>query len=55
MPRYIIERSVPGLAPDALKAAGYRSNAALADMPGVKAQDLKIDLREPRRDVERAG
>ena len=36
MPRYIIERSVPGLTADALNAAGRRSNEVLADMPGVK-------------------
>jgi uncharacterized protein DUF4242 len=36
MPRYIIERSVPGLTADALNAAGHRSVEVLADMPGVK-------------------
>jgi len=35
MPRYIIERSVPGLTRDALKAAGYKSNEVLAQMSGV--------------------
>jgi uncharacterized protein DUF4242 len=36
MPRYIIERSVPGLSRDALSEAGRRSNAVLADMPDVR-------------------
>jgi hypothetical protein len=36
MPRYIIERSVPGLTADELNAAGRRSVQVLADMPGVK-------------------
>jgi hypothetical protein len=36
MPRYIIERSVPGLTRDELTAAGRRSVAALADMPEVR-------------------
>ena len=36
MPRYIIERSVPGLTREALEAAGYRSNATLAGMPDVR-------------------
>lgn len=36
MPRYIIERSVPGLTRDGLMAAGRRSNAALAGMPDVR-------------------
>jgi hypothetical protein len=36
MPRYIIERSVPGLTRDALFDAGRRSNAALAEMPDVR-------------------
>lgn len=36
MPRYIIERSVPGLTREQLEAAGRRSVAALADMPGVR-------------------
>ncbi len=36
MPRYLIERSVPGLSPDILKAAGQRSMAALATMPDVR-------------------
>ena len=36
MPRYIIERSVPGLTPEALSAAARRSMTALADMPDVK-------------------
>ena len=35
MPRYIIERSVPGLTRDALNAAGRKSNAVLEEMPGV--------------------
>lgn len=35
MPRYIIERSVPGLTRDALNAAGYKSNEVLAQMSGV--------------------
>jgi hypothetical protein len=36
MPRYIIERSVPGLTRTALDAAARRSIQALADMPDVK-------------------
>ncbi len=36
MPRYIIERSVPGLSRDELFKAGRRSVEALADMPDVK-------------------
>jgi Nickel responsive protein SCO4226-like len=35
MPRYIIERSIPGLSHDALLAAGHRSSAVLAEMPDV--------------------
>jgi Nickel responsive protein SCO4226-like len=36
MPRYIIERSVPGLTRDELMAAGRRSAEVLADMPDVR-------------------
>jgi hypothetical protein len=36
MPRYIIERSIPALSPEALDAAGRRSNAVLSEMPDVK-------------------
>jgi hypothetical protein len=36
MPRYIIERCVPGLSRDELHAAGRRSVAALAEMPDVR-------------------
>jgi hypothetical protein len=36
MPRYIIERSVPGLSRDELMAAGRRSVAVLAGMPDVR-------------------
>ena len=36
MPRYIIERSVPGLSRDELMAAGRRSVAALQCVPGVR-------------------
>lgn len=36
MPRYLIERSVPGLSSEALQAAAQRSIAALADMPHVR-------------------
>jgi hypothetical protein len=35
MPRYIIERSVPGITRDSLAAAAKRSLAALAEMNGV--------------------
>jgi hypothetical protein len=35
MPRYIIERSVPGLTREDLDAAGRRSNVAVAELPGV--------------------
>jgi hypothetical protein len=36
MPRYIIERSVPRLSQEELAAAGRRSIAAIAEMPGVQ-------------------
>ncbi|MGH8265351.1 MAG: DUF4242 domain-containing protein [Steroidobacteraceae bacterium] len=36
MPRYIIERSVPGLTHDELMAAGRRSAAVLAELPDVQ-------------------
>jgi len=36
MPRFIIERSVPGLTRDQLNEAGRRSSAVLADMPDVR-------------------
>ena len=36
MPRYIIERLVPGLTRDELMAAGRRSVAVLAGMPDVR-------------------
>ena len=36
MPRYLIERSVPGLSREELDAAGRRSVAVLATMPGVR-------------------
>ena len=36
MPRYLIERSVPGLTPEALDAAARRSMRALSDMPSVR-------------------
>ena len=36
MPRYLIERSVPGLSSEALQAAAHRSIAVLADMPHVR-------------------
>jgi hypothetical protein len=36
MPRYIIERSVPGLTREALDAAARRSIAVIAEMPGVR-------------------
>ena len=36
MPRYIIERNVPGLTREALDAAGRRSNEVIASMPGVR-------------------
>lgn len=36
MPRYIIERSVPGLTNEQLEAAGRRSVAALGQMNGVR-------------------
>ena len=35
MPRYIIERSVPGLTRDGLRAASIKSKEALAGMPEV--------------------
>jgi hypothetical protein len=36
MPRFIIERSVPGLTREALEEAGRRSVVVLADMPDVR-------------------
>ena len=36
MPRYIIERSVPGLTAEGLTAAARKSIEVLADMPEVK-------------------
>ena len=36
MPRYLIERSVPGLSRDVVDAAARRSMAALATMPEVR-------------------
>ena len=36
MPRFIIERSVPGLTREELMAAGRRSAAVLAEMPDVR-------------------
>ena len=36
MPRYIIERSVPGLTREALTAAAHQSIATLSEMPDVK-------------------
>jgi hypothetical protein len=36
MPRYIIERSIPGLTRDQLLDAGRRSVVALTDMPEVR-------------------
>jgi hypothetical protein len=36
MPRYIIERSVPGLTREALMAAGRRSAVALVELPDVR-------------------
>ncbi|HEU4585703.1 MAG TPA: DUF4242 domain-containing protein [Gemmatimonadaceae bacterium] len=35
MPRYIIERNVPGMSREQLDAAARRSNKAIANMPGV--------------------
>ena len=36
MPRFLIERSVPGLTREALNAAGSRSKAVLAGMPDIR-------------------
>jgi len=36
MPRYLIERSVPGLTRDELMAAGHRSAAVLAVLPDIR-------------------
>jgi Protein of unknown function (DUF4242) len=36
MPRYLIERSVPGLSREDLSEAGRRSVAVLAEMPDVR-------------------
>ena len=36
MPRYIIERSVPGITPEALDAAARRSIEVIDGMPGVR-------------------
>ena len=65
MPRYIIERSVPGLTREQLDAAGRRSVAVLADLPDVRwirsyvsevEEKIYCQLRcpQPRRDREHA-
>jgi len=36
MPRFLIERSVPGLTREMLHEAGVRSNAVLATMPQIR-------------------
>jgi hypothetical protein len=36
MPRYVIERSIPGLSRDQVLEAGRRSAAVLAEMPDVR-------------------
>lgn len=36
MPRYLIERSVPGMTRAELNDAGRRSRAAIAELPGVR-------------------
>jgi hypothetical protein len=36
MPRFLIERSVPGMTREQLHEAGRRSNAALASMPEIR-------------------
>ena len=36
MPRYLIERSVPGLTREELMAAGHRSAAVLAVLPDIR-------------------
>jgi hypothetical protein len=36
MPRFLIERSIPGLSRDDLSAAGRRSAAVLATMPEIR-------------------
>ena len=36
MPRYIIERIVPGLTPEGLQSAGKKSNEVLEELPPVK-------------------
>jgi hypothetical protein len=36
MPRFLIERSVPGLTHEMLQEAGSRSNAVLATMPEIR-------------------
>jgi hypothetical protein len=36
VPRYLIERSVPGLSPEEIKDAGRRSMAVLTTMPDVR-------------------
>lgn len=36
MPRYIIERSTPGMSREELREAGRRSVAALTEVPGIR-------------------
>jgi hypothetical protein len=36
MPRYIVERSVPGMSREQLNEAGRRSVAVLTELPGVR-------------------
>ncbi len=52
MPRYIIERSVPGLTAAGLDAAGRRSMAALAEMPDVKWIRSYVSDAEGKIDCE---
>ena len=52
MPRFIIERSVPGLTRDELMAAGRRSVAALAEA-ARRALDPKLRLRRRGQDLLR--
>jgi hypothetical protein len=46
MPRYIIERNLPGLAREDLEAAGRKSNQVLAGMSGVVWIKSYISLAE---------
>ena len=52
MPRFLIERLVPGLTRDELRAAGRRSVAVLAGMPDVRWIRSYVSDAEGKIDCE---